>query len=411
MRLVEGSRWSEDARGTNAIGTAIAERQPVAVLGRAHYEDRNHGLFCYATPMPDAYGDVVGVLDVTGALRGARSRGGRRGAGRRRGARAGPPRCARTLEPPPAGLPRSERMLHRTARAGAPRRGERRWSVAMNGAARAAARGLRREGAPLTVERVFGIVYAKPVRAVALSGGGGARFETRDVNAIASSSSRCSEPRGASSPCSPTGARPPGRRCPPRMLRYRHPRSRWGLPRPSPRAPRRSTPSSGPTPSVVDAKELAARFAPTAIPVLLLAETGTGKELFARAIHAASPRAAGAVRRAQLRRARAQRCSRASFSATRRGPSPAPPHRIRGQDRRGARGNALPRRDRRDAGAAPGRCSCACSRTARYHRVGESPASPLRFPPRLRDVPRSAGARRRRAGSGATSSTASRAPA
>jgi len=49
----------------------------------------------------------------------------------------------------------------------------------------------------------------------------------------------------------------------------------------------------GDDPKVDAAKRLASRFAPTQVPVLLLAETGTGKELLARAIHAAGPRAAG----------------------------------------------------------------------------------------------------------------------
>jgi len=47
----------------------------------------------------------------------------------------------------------------------------------------------------------------------------------------------------------------------------------------------------GTDPAVVATKEAADRFAKTLLPVLLLAETGTGKELLARAIHAASPRA------------------------------------------------------------------------------------------------------------------------
>ncbi len=46
----------------------------------------------------------------------------------------------------------------------------------------------------------------------------------------------------------------------------------------------------GDDPAVVATKEAAARFARTLLPVLLLAETGTGKELLARAIHGASAR-------------------------------------------------------------------------------------------------------------------------
>ncbi|QQR75405.1 MAG: sigma 54-interacting transcriptional regulator [Holophagales bacterium] len=46
----------------------------------------------------------------------------------------------------------------------------------------------------------------------------------------------------------------------------------------------------GDDPAVVATKEAGARFARTLLPILLLAETGTGKELLARAIHGASAR-------------------------------------------------------------------------------------------------------------------------
>jgi transcriptional regulator with PAS, ATPase and Fis domain len=49
----------------------------------------------------------------------------------------------------------------------------------------------------------------------------------------------------------------------------------------------------GTDPTFLRAKAIAQRFARTPLPVLLLAETGTGKELFARAVHGASPHAQG----------------------------------------------------------------------------------------------------------------------
>jgi signal transduction histidine kinase len=63
-----GVRWDEASRGTNAIGTAIAENTAIAVIGRAHLEERGHGLVCYAAPVHDAQGALVGVLDISGPL-------------------------------------------------------------------------------------------------------------------------------------------------------------------------------------------------------------------------------------------------------------------------------------------------------------------------------------------------------
>jgi sigma-54 dependent transcriptional regulator, acetoin dehydrogenase operon transcriptional activator AcoR len=68
-QLIEGARWAESVRGTNAIGTAIAEGVAVYIPGRAHFEFRNHRLFCYAAPIRDPLGNLVGVFDITGDIR------------------------------------------------------------------------------------------------------------------------------------------------------------------------------------------------------------------------------------------------------------------------------------------------------------------------------------------------------
>lgn len=64
-QLVEGAIWSESDRGTNAIGTALVERSEVMVHGRAHIHQANHGLVCYSLPIFDPRGQLRGVLDLT----------------------------------------------------------------------------------------------------------------------------------------------------------------------------------------------------------------------------------------------------------------------------------------------------------------------------------------------------------
>jgi transcriptional regulator of acetoin/glycerol metabolism len=68
VRLIEGACWSEAVRGTNAIGTALTEAQPTAVKGHAHYGRRFQNLVCYAAPICGPDGRVVGVLDATSSL-------------------------------------------------------------------------------------------------------------------------------------------------------------------------------------------------------------------------------------------------------------------------------------------------------------------------------------------------------
>lgn len=66
VQLTPGGNWSEEAKGTNAIGTAIASAKSVQVHGAEHFCRPHHFLTCSAAPLFDPEGRLVGVLDVTG---------------------------------------------------------------------------------------------------------------------------------------------------------------------------------------------------------------------------------------------------------------------------------------------------------------------------------------------------------
>ncbi|WP_286240504.1 sigma-54-dependent Fis family transcriptional regulator [Neptuniibacter halophilus] len=63
--LEPGANWSEQVRGTNAVGTALVERSPVMITGREHFLDQVGYLSCCSAPISDAQGELVGVLDLT----------------------------------------------------------------------------------------------------------------------------------------------------------------------------------------------------------------------------------------------------------------------------------------------------------------------------------------------------------
>jgi len=70
VALRPGASWSEQHRGTNAIGTALAERQAIVVHSEEHYLERNAFLTCAAAPILAPGGQLLGVLDVSGDHRG-----------------------------------------------------------------------------------------------------------------------------------------------------------------------------------------------------------------------------------------------------------------------------------------------------------------------------------------------------
>lgn len=64
--LVPGSDWSEVQVGTNAMGTAFMEGTHVRVLAAEHYLERLHSWSCVAAPIRHPRtGDVVGFLDFS----------------------------------------------------------------------------------------------------------------------------------------------------------------------------------------------------------------------------------------------------------------------------------------------------------------------------------------------------------
>ncbi|CAB3750478.1 sigma-54-dependent Fis family transcriptional regulator [Paraburkholderia solisilvae] len=70
VALCAGVSWAEADRGTNAIGTALADAQPTVVHGGEHFLHANRILTCSCAPIVDPYGRTIGALDVSGDTRG-----------------------------------------------------------------------------------------------------------------------------------------------------------------------------------------------------------------------------------------------------------------------------------------------------------------------------------------------------
>jgi transcriptional regulator of acetoin/glycerol metabolism len=64
--LVPGAVWSERYGGTNGMGTCLLERGPLIVHRNQHFLARNTGLTCCAAPIFDHRGELAAVLDASG---------------------------------------------------------------------------------------------------------------------------------------------------------------------------------------------------------------------------------------------------------------------------------------------------------------------------------------------------------
>lgn len=63
--LTPGMCWSEEKQGTNALGTVLAEGRPTMIGYGEHFLDRLSVLSCAAVPIRNPHGKLEGVLDLT----------------------------------------------------------------------------------------------------------------------------------------------------------------------------------------------------------------------------------------------------------------------------------------------------------------------------------------------------------
>ncbi len=64
--LATGSMWQEEMVGTNGIGTALVARQAITVCGPAHFNETFKSFTCSAAPIFAPDGSVLAVFDISG---------------------------------------------------------------------------------------------------------------------------------------------------------------------------------------------------------------------------------------------------------------------------------------------------------------------------------------------------------
>ena len=66
IRFIQGTNWSEQAVGTNAIGTALAINKALQMSGFEHFCQPHHRWTCSGAPIHNSLGNTIGCFNVSG---------------------------------------------------------------------------------------------------------------------------------------------------------------------------------------------------------------------------------------------------------------------------------------------------------------------------------------------------------
>ncbi len=68
LKFFSGTHWDEGSVGSNAIGTALARKEAIHMIGAEHYCLAHHPWTCSAALIKDTFGKIVGCLDISGSV-------------------------------------------------------------------------------------------------------------------------------------------------------------------------------------------------------------------------------------------------------------------------------------------------------------------------------------------------------
>lgn len=68
MKMIPGAFMNEESIGTNAMSMVLVEEKPIQISGDDHYIKAYHKWTCSAAPIKDIYGNIIGVINLTGYI-------------------------------------------------------------------------------------------------------------------------------------------------------------------------------------------------------------------------------------------------------------------------------------------------------------------------------------------------------